>query len=524
MMTHLTSRYQSFSANGLLPAILLCAVVFVPLWSVAIPPLVDYPNHLAREYILAHLAQSENLRLFYQANWSATPYLAMDALVQVLAHVMPVALAAKLFLALTLLLLAMAPIALSHALHGRVAPIALVGLLFVHNTTVSLGFVNYLFSLGFALCLLSGWILAREGRVWIRLIMLPVLSTLLFFSHLIGFVVYALTVCAYEFGRHLEEVRGRTPHAPLALNAAQRQNLVSFGVQFLLPLTIFWLFGPSSETSEMVRQTTHGGIGRKFDILFGMFDYLIPPYIWSLDRILVIALPLALLLLLALRTLELSKRMLWPLLAMLLLFFVMPMQWLGGWGGDHRLLPAIGLMFAGSLRLKKQDGKTGALVLGLLAVLIALRTAAITVEWRKADAEYAQLLRAFESLTAGSRVYYAFGHAGGRDSWLRPKYFVPCLAVMSRQVYVPYLFTSNNIPGIPLQYKPEYYELQRLSPGPILVNGQSPDWGAITGKYDYFILGDAQFFATPVPQGLVPIYQGSHFTVYKNPTRAINSQ
>jgi hypothetical protein len=202
---------------------------------------------------------------------------------------------------------------------------------------------------------------------------------------------------------------------------------------------------------------------------------------------------------------------------MLLLFFVMPMQWLGGWGGDHRLLPAIGLMFAGSLRLKKQDGKLGALLLGLLAVLIALRTAAITLEWRKADAEYAQLLRSFESLTAGSRVYYAFGHAGGRNSWLRPKYFVPCLAVMSRQVYVPYLFTSNNIPGIPLQYKPEYYELQRLSPGPILVNGQSPDWGAITDKYDYFILGDERFFDTPVPQRLVPVYKGNRFNIYRSP-------
>jgi hypothetical protein len=48
--------------NGALVATLLFAVALVPLWSVDIPPLMDYHNHLARRYIFANLQQLEHLQ------------------------------------------------------------------------------------------------------------------------------------------------------------------------------------------------------------------------------------------------------------------------------------------------------------------------------------------------------------------------------------------------------------------------------------------------------------------------------
>jgi hypothetical protein len=210
-----------------LAGILILAVVFVPLLTIDLPPLVDYPNHLARQYILAELPRSETLRNFYQADWHATPYLAMDGIVQTLAHAMSVGSAAKVFVALMLFLLAFAPFALNLALFGRITPAALIGLLFVHNTTVSLGFVPYIFSLGFGLCLLALWIRYREGPVWVRLGLFPVLATSLFFCHLIGFAIYGLTVAAYELGRHLDPSspgKSASISAPFCSSAASRSS------------------------------------------------------------------------------------------------------------------------------------------------------------------------------------------------------------------------------------------------------------------------------------------------------------
>lgn len=498
-----------------LAIISLIAVVLVPVWSVDIPPLVDYPNHLARQYILVNLPHSDYLKAIYQADWNATPYLAMDAIVQTLSRFMSVEISGKIFLSLTLLLLALAPMSLNLALYGRVTPMAYLGLLFVHNTTMSLGFVQYLFSLGFSVCMLSLWIRLRDGQPWIRLIMLPVLSSLLFFSHLMGFVIYALLIGTYELGRHIVQVRSRTPRVPLFLDSSQRLNLLSIVLQCCMPLIIFFVYGPSSETADALQETSYGGIWRKFELLSGMFSYLIPPYLWTLDRILAVVLPVGLILLLATRRLEISRHMLWPLLALLILFFIMPMQWLGGWGGDHRLLVAIGLILAGSLHPDVQRGDVWKLGFGLIIALIMIRATAVTVEWRRVDKENTEFLHSFELLTNGSKIYYAFGHAGGRKSFLNQKYFLPCLAVRDKQLFVPYLFTSSNIPGIPLQYKPDYYQLQQLSPGPILEQNQSPMWGEIVDRYDYFILGDEHFFDKPVPEQLVLVYSGNRFKIYK---------
>jgi hypothetical protein len=484
-----------------LAGILILAVVFVPLLTIDLPPLVDYPNHLARQYILAELPRSETLRNFYQADWHATPYLAMDGIVQTLAHAMSVGSAAKVFVALMLFLLAFAPFALNLALFGRITPAALIGLLFVHNTTVSLGFVPYIFSLGFGLCLLALWIRYREGPVWVRLGLFPVLATSLFFCHLIGFAIYGLTVAAYELGRHLDPSSPGKRRAWHHLDRAERINLGSLLLQCGIPLIVFLLFGPASETGRAISQTTYGGIGRKFELLFEMVPYLMPPYIWSIDRAVAIALPVGVIALLVAKKLEYSRPMLWPLGAVVAVFFAMPMQWLGGWGGDHRLLVAVGLLVAGGLRPTSP-------------VLVLARSAAITVEWRAADREAAEFRRSFATIAKGSKVYFAFGHEGGRQSWLRPKYFLPSLAVADRHVFVPYLFTSDNIPGIPLRYHPDFAPLQALSQGPILTNRASPDWAAILDDYDYFIIGNGQYFDSPVPSRLVPVYSGEGFEIY----------
>ncbi len=49
----------------------LTAIALYPVLSVAVPPLVDYPNHLARMHILANWASDPALQRNYVVDWSA---------------------------------------------------------------------------------------------------------------------------------------------------------------------------------------------------------------------------------------------------------------------------------------------------------------------------------------------------------------------------------------------------------------------------------------------------------------------
>src|SRR5215469_18135242 len=68
--------------------VILSAATLSPLLWVQVPPLVDYPNHLARMWILAHGAEIAELANNYNINWRILPNLAMDLVVPALAQVM----------------------------------------------------------------------------------------------------------------------------------------------------------------------------------------------------------------------------------------------------------------------------------------------------------------------------------------------------------------------------------------------------------------------------------------------------
>lgn len=520
-------RPDTARARGIplaLAVLLALAIALIPLWSTHIPPLLDYHNHLARQYILFNYGSSEYLSQFYKVSWHASPYLAFDGIIQGIAQFVPVDVAGKIFLSLLLLLLALAPIALNLALFGRVTPVALIGLLFVHNDTVTLGFVNYLFSIGFALCLLALWIRFREGPSWLRLLVFPLLCSLLFFSHLLGYAIYLLTVGSYELGRHIQQAWQRSPRAYFSLSREQVRNLTSIALQCTLPLAIFMVYGPSTES---VSSNTHGGLGRKFQLLTEMFSYLMPAYVWSLDRAVSLLLPLGGIALLVLRRLSIPGAMLWPLAAMLLLFFVMPMELFSGWGADHRLLPALGLLLVGSIAPVQSAGpamrRIGLFATAGIVALVAVRAGAVTVEWRKSNQDYAEYVAAFEHITPGSRMFYAFGHKGGdKQIGLRPNYHLPLLVLSRHDVYAPFLFASNS-GGFTLQYQPGVEPMQRLSPGPVLLNGASPEWPAILDTFDYFLLVNEAYFDTPVPKELVPIHAGQTVKLYRRATESLSA-
>src|SRR6266852_3897218 len=174
----------------LVALLILAAALLAPIWSAAFPPLLDYPNHLARSFVLAHLHDPVfTFSRFYRADWGAYPYLGMDASLAVLGRVFPIETAGRVFLSLCALTLpAAAWFFLRQANPGEDST-AFWTLLVAGNVFFLQGFLNFDLSLaaGFlALGLWLRWLAKKSIARWIAAI---VAFTLVYFAHLLGFAI-----------------------------------------------------------------------------------------------------------------------------------------------------------------------------------------------------------------------------------------------------------------------------------------------------------------------------------------------
>src|SRR3981081_892230 len=168
--------------------ILIVAVALLaPIWSVRFPPLLDYPNHLARSFVLAHLNDPKfTFSKFYRADWGAYPYLGMDASLALLGRLLPIEVAGRVFLSLCALALpAAAWFFLRQANPGSDAT-ALWALLIACNIFFLEGFLNFDLSLAVGFLSLALWLRWLANRSIARWVAALAAFTALYFTHLLG--------------------------------------------------------------------------------------------------------------------------------------------------------------------------------------------------------------------------------------------------------------------------------------------------------------------------------------------------
>ena len=97
----------------------MCGALVAPLLVVDVPPLVDYPNHLARVFVLASLPHDPAIATFYAARWAIIPNLALDLVAPPLLAFLPVHDVGRLLIAAAVLLPVLGTVAYGTALKSR---------------------------------------------------------------------------------------------------------------------------------------------------------------------------------------------------------------------------------------------------------------------------------------------------------------------------------------------------------------------------------------------------------------------
>jgi hypothetical protein len=479
----------------------LFVVAAIPVFSCDSLPLFDYPNHLARMHILRDLSHSPTLQQFYEVAWRPLPNLAMDAIVPVLGRVMPLAWAGKVFVLLTLFLLACGPAILHRVLFGAWSAWSCLAFLLLYSRTLLWGFLNYLFGLGLALVALALWLALARRPVALRLVAGVVLGLALFFAHLLAFGLYGVMVMGYEAGRIL---RGR---ASLRQGLA---DLVIAGLGFLPALGVLVLGSPTSMSGEV----RWGHLARKIDLLFSVFDN----YDRGFDIACFVLVMLALLFVFWRGWARIAPDIAVPLGLLAVVYLAMPSQLATASGSDHRIPLLIGLVvIAGSRWVGPAAPQRLFLAAALLMFL--LRLAVVTASWTESDRIYASLLPAVDAIPVGSRVAVAYP-AEALNSEAAPLAHFPTLAILRRDAFVPTLFAFPT--QQPVLLRPAYRLLaDRLPPERLwaaFVAGGPPldgeDRAAFTAYDDIVFVGRAPFSFAASP-GLTPVFTAPRFALFR---------
>ena len=508
--------------------LVLVTLALSPLLWASVPPLVDYPDHLARMWILAQNGALPKLASNYSVDWRVLPDLAMDLVVPPLAQILPLETAGRIFIALTLLSLLAGTVALHRVLYGRTGLWPLAALLFLYNAAFFWGFLNCLFGIGISLLAFSGWIASREWRSAPRIVLFGAVASMLFFLHLFAFCLYGLAIGSYECGQRLA-ARERSLRGLFGLCMASLQ---------FIPGLALWI---ASLAKAGPRYMEYGNLGAKVYALQSPFTF--GPQAVALDKIfLVFCLGLTATAI-ASRAFKLAPEMRLTLVAMILAAVAMPNWMSGSWLADIRIPVAIPFVLIASSTLDTSRIRgAGWFAIAAVALLI-LRVWAVSEGWHDTDARFAEFRTAARVIKPGARLLVVDDtpkgerEADGAPSFLAERWdetysHMAALAVIDRSAFIPYLFTGwtsvaaaeRNAGLFQSQAAPlssaMLLEAASAAPGdPRYAErdflGEVPYWGGWPRHFDFVLWID---FTSPPPiyLGLLePVTEGSFFRIYR---------
>ena len=176
---------------------LLLGALTIPVFAAQVPPLTDYPNHLARCYVLAFGNTDPILsRMFSHTGKlflilpSTCCYRRCDPSVSHSRR--------RVCGDLSFALPTSGTIAFSCALFRRRSFWQLTAGFAAFNVLFLMGFMNFTLSIGVALWAAAAWIHFRERDPWLAVAIGTLVATPTFFFHIMGLFFYALLVACYE--------------------------------------------------------------------------------------------------------------------------------------------------------------------------------------------------------------------------------------------------------------------------------------------------------------------------------------
>src|SRR5208283_626000 len=170
----------------------------LPYWTLRYPVIGDYPNHLARWFLLHHL-QDPRVQFdhFFAADWGPFPYVATDALCVWMQYVLPIDLVGRIILSLCVISIPAACYYFLRIVNPGHEYLALWAFLIAFNPNFIMGSLASELSVALCLVVVTLWVRFCDAPTVARAFFLTLIMSLLFLTHLTGFGVAGIVMGVY---------------------------------------------------------------------------------------------------------------------------------------------------------------------------------------------------------------------------------------------------------------------------------------------------------------------------------------
>ena len=407
-------------------ALLFAAALAPVLWFNIPAAMVDYPNHLARMFVLSRDGGIHE-HPYYQVTWSFIPNLAMDLLVPRVGRLIGVETADRLFYLLSQILIVTGAMAIERAVKGRIHIAGFVALMFLYSLPFAWGFENFEFGLGCALWGFACAVLLQDRPWFTRLAMHTAIIAMLFTAHMFALGIYGFAVGVHELWRAWSR------RAAL-LETVSR--LAMLGIPSLLLVTLMTGSGGTVGGSG-----TTWGFGHKLIWIL----HILSGYSMPVSDVGVVALIWLTVALARRGGLKFEQSGVWLLAGFTTLYLAMPFELFDTAFVDMRVIVAAALILPAFVSVSFPNQNWARVALAVAATITIVNVVALTSVWMSYRSDYADAEKSFQLLPKGAIVLV--GHSGeGEDPPADltdyPIYNVPTLAVHYADAFVMNLFTD----------------------------------------------------------------------------------
>jgi hypothetical protein len=430
---------------------LLSAALLAPLLIADVPPVLDYPNHLARFVLLAAGPNDPVLGRLFTPHWSIIPNLAVDMIGPPLLRLLPVHIAGRCLLGGILLLNLAGVLALHRALFKLRSFWPLASGLVAYNSGFLLGFLNWEIGSGLAMLFAAAWLTWRERRPVTTIVAAAAASVILFFCHLMGLVFFLVLIGSAEMHAMRKSRTGLIRFASLLPVLAGPMILSFLTALHDQPVATHWM-----NLHDKLVQTVSPFIN----------------YLFPLDMTTAVLVYGGIALGIAFGRLVVAPRAMLAVAVIAILYAALPFDLMSASFLDTRIAIMLGFLLFATVDPGHLPRLTRRVVAAGLAVLFAVRMAVVAEVWTEQRRDLADLRAVMAAVPPGALVYMtnvpqeeapAYWNAGPRSrrlsNTLRTEFHMPALLLIERGAFWPTLFA--NLAQQPISLRPAYARLVR---------------------------------------------------------------